>query len=199
MRIRGVGGLDRDGRSAACELPLADPEALGALFHELEPRLLAVALRLTRDRDTAQDMVQTAFEKAIRHGHRFRGESRVSTWLHRIVANESLMWLRSHGRRAQSTRPLEGTDETTLADPGPDALESLDRCQRAARVQSALGALPSEERDVLLACGLQGRSYGDYGRERGVHPAALKSRAFRARRRLGSLLAESAGLCDQLS
>ena len=38
-----------------------------------------------------------------------------------------------------------------------------------------------------------------YGRERGVHPAALKSRAFRARRRLGSLLEESAGLCDQLS
>jgi len=198
MRIRGAGGLDRDGRAATCELPMADPEALGALFRELEPRLLAVALRLTRDRDSAQDVVQTAFEKAIRHGHRFRGESRVSTWLHRIVANEALMWLRSHGRRARSTRSLEGTDEATLADPGPDALESLNRRQRAARVRSALGALPCEERDVLLACGLHGRSYGDYGRERGVHPAALKSRAFRARRRLGSLLEESAGLYDRL-
>jgi RNA polymerase sigma-70 factor (ECF subfamily) len=177
---------------------MANPEALGALFHELEPRLLAVALRLTRDRDTAQDMVQSAFEKAIRHGHRFRGDSRVSTWLHRIVANESLMWLRSQGRRAQSTRPLEGSDETTLTDPGPDALESLERRQRSARVQRALRALPCEDRDVLLACGLHGRSYGDYGRERGVHPAALKSRAFRARRRLGSLLEESAGFREQL-
>jgi RNA polymerase sigma-70 factor (ECF subfamily) len=190
--------VDREGRSAARELPLADPDALGALLAELEPRLLAVALRLTRDRDVAQDMVQAAFEKAIRHGHRFRGDSRVSTWLHRIVANESLMWLRSHGRRAQRTRPLEGADELTLTDPGPDALESLDRRQRAARVQNALGALPCEERDVLLACGLHGRSYHDYGRERGIHPAALKSRAFRARRRLGSLLAESASCGERL-
>ncbi len=82
-------------------LPHCDRGRLGALFRSLEPRLTAVALRITRDESTAQDVVQNAFEKALRHGHRFRGECLVSTWMHRIVANEALMWLRSERRRAR--------------------------------------------------------------------------------------------------
>lgn len=188
MRTQGAGGIDREGREATWRLPMGDPGALGALLRELEPRMLGVALRITRDRDTAQDVVQSAFERAIRHGHRFRGDSRVSTWLHRIVANEALMWLRSHGRRAQAVRPLDSADEAALTDPAEDALQHVERTEHRARLRGALGALSRDERDVLVACSLDGRSYADYGRERGIHPAAVKSRAFRARRKLGALL-----------
>lgn len=170
-------------------LPLDDPEALGNLLKDLEPRLVALAVRLVRDRSTAEDLVQTSFEKAIRNGHRFRGDSRVSTWLHRIVANESLMWLRSQGRRAKRTRALDEHTGEALVDPQPDALETLQRDQRAAYLHDALGHLRPDERDVLVGCALGDRSYGELGREIGLHPAALKSRAFRARRRLEALLA----------
>jgi RNA polymerase sigma-70 factor (ECF subfamily) len=80
-------------------LPTDDPERMGALLAELEPRMNAVALRYTRDPEVAGDVVQNACEKVLRHGSKFRGQSLVSTWIHRIVANEALMWLRSEGRR----------------------------------------------------------------------------------------------------
>jgi RNA polymerase sigma-70 factor (ECF subfamily) len=185
----GTTGKETVRLEAARQLPMDDPEALGALFSELEPRLVALALRLTRDRDTARDVVQTAFEKAIRHGRRFRGDSRVSTWLHRIVANEALMWLRSQGRKAGRTRALDAVDENALAAPDPLSDESVSRKQRSGRLREALRTLPREERDVLEACVLGERTYSDFGSEIGIHPGALKSRAFRARRRLGHILA----------
>jgi|GEM_PF-4292866 len=53
-------------------LPLRDPERMGALMRSLEPRLSAVALGVTKDPDGAQDVVQNAFEKVLRHGDKFR-------------------------------------------------------------------------------------------------------------------------------
>ena len=79
-------------------LPYDDPERLGELLRGLEPRMRAVALRVTRDGEAARDVVQAAYEKALRHGRKFRGGARVSTWLHRIVTNEALMWLRRERR-----------------------------------------------------------------------------------------------------
>jgi RNA polymerase sigma-70 factor (ECF subfamily) len=94
-------------------LPLRDPERLGALIRSLEPRLAAVALGVTKDPDAAQDVLQNAFEKVLRDGEKFRGQSRVSTWLYRIVTNEALMWRRRQSRRRES--PLEDRGEESLA------------------------------------------------------------------------------------
>jgi RNA polymerase sigma-70 factor (ECF subfamily) len=153
--------------------------------------MFAVAVRFTREPDVAQDVVQSAFEKAIRHRHQFRGQSRVSTWLHRIVANEALMWLRAERRRARRSGPLSDAEPEALADPAPDAATGLARAQDARALRHALARLDVEDRDVIEGCLLRGRSYAEYGAERGVHPAAAKSRAFRARRRLAAHLREA--------
>jgi RNA polymerase sigma factor (sigma-70 family) len=171
-------------------LPTNDPERLGELFRCLEPRLTAVALRFTRDPETARDVVQSAFEKAVRHGHSFRGQSRVATWMHRIVANEALMWLRSERRRSEIPHDDE-EPEQRLADAGSDPAELFDQRQRAQRLRDGLRRLSREERDVVLRCSLAGVSYAEYGARHGLHPAAVKSRAFRARRRLSDLLSQS--------
>ena len=52
------------------------------------------------------------------------------------------------------------------------------------------GEARGDERDVVRSCALQGQSYTEYGRRRGLHPSAVKSRAFRARKRLAYLLQE---------
>lgn len=177
-------GLDRQRDRS---LPREDPDALGDLMKALEPRLTAVAMRFTHDAVAAEDVVQNAFVKMLRHGHRFRGDSRVSTWMHRIVANEALMWLRAR-RRRPSTLPLQ-TGGVEIRDPGPDACAQLARSQRETQVRRALSALDSDERDVIQHCALDGRSYADYAEARGLHAGAVKSRAFRARRRLAAVLA----------
>ncbi len=165
-------------------LPLHDRSALGALLQDLRPRMQAVALRITGDRDAAEDAVQSACEKAIRHGDRYRGDARVSTWLHRIVANEALMWLRRQKRGPLVRVAGDELDPEALADPAPDALDSLTERESLSRLRAGLRTLPRAERDVLSRCALAGWSYSRYGRERGLHPDAVKSRAFRARRHL---------------
>jgi len=184
---------DRPSRRDPQRVLPRDPEVLGAMLKELEPRLTAVALRMTRDPAIAEDVVQNAFEKALRHGRRFRGDARVSTWMHRIVANEALMWLRGQRRRQSRLQPLADAEGEELADPRPGIHETVAGHQSLRRVWEGLGRLPAEEREVLLRCAVGGRSYGELGAECGVHPAALKSRAFRARRRLHAALEAGEG------
>jgi RNA polymerase sigma-70 factor (ECF subfamily) len=71
-----------------------DPRAFGELFHRHRDRLWAVALRTTGDREEAADALQDALLSAYRAAERFRGDSAVTTWLHRIVVNACLDRLR---------------------------------------------------------------------------------------------------------
>ena len=81
------------------------PTAFGLLFKRHKDRLWAVALRITCDPDDAADALQDAMISAFRRAEDFRGESAVTTWLHRIVVNASLDLLR---RRAARSRQLVG-------------------------------------------------------------------------------------------
>ena len=172
-------------------LPHRDPEQLGALLAQLEPRMIAVALRFTRDPDTARDVVQNSFEKVIRHGASFQGQARVSTWVHRIVCNEALMWLRRQRRRAELQTLADENECPVVADSAPGPAEAFDRRQRAQRLRQGITQLSGEERDVVLRCALAGQSYAEYSAQTGTRLAAVKSRAFRARRRLHALLREA--------
>jgi RNA polymerase sigma-70 factor (ECF subfamily) len=133
-------------------------------------------------------VVQSAFEKALRHAPGFRGQARVSTWLHRIVVNEALMWLRSERRHRRRHVELDPDSEAALADPAPNAAELLTRHEEVSRLHAGMRTLRPREREVLEQCALAGRSYADLARCTGTRPAALKSRAFRARRQLSLIL-----------
>lgn len=174
--------------SAQTTLPCHDPARLAALLQSLEPRLIRVALRFTRDPETARDVVQNAFEKVLRYCHHFRGDAKASTWLHRIVTNEALMWLRSEGRCSRRAVIVDHLEKNEVPDPTPGAAEQLERRERCERVRAGVARLRPPERDVLLRCELAEQSYAQFGAETGMHPAALKTRAFRARQHLRPLL-----------
>ncbi len=162
-------------------------EQLGALLDSLQPRLQAVAFRITRDSESARDTVQAAFEKVIRHRERFRGESRFSTWIHRIVVNEALISLRNQRRR----REVVGGCAERADDQAPGAAEELLASERRDLLRRGLDRLRFADREVVERCGLSGWTYADYSAHTGIHIAAVKSRAFRARSRLRGLLERS--------
>src|ERR1700754_4762041 len=89
----------------------ADGEAgaFGLLFRRHKDRLWAVALRIACDPDDAADALQEAMISAFRRAGDFRGESAVTTWLHRIVVNASLDRLRRKASHAASSVGDEGT------------------------------------------------------------------------------------------
>jgi RNA polymerase sigma-70 factor (ECF subfamily) len=169
----------------------AAPSALAAALDAASARRLRrVALRITRDPGAADDVVQSAFEKALRHAAAFRGEARPSTWLHRIVVNEALMWHRSEKRRRAQLARVAATsfDDERAA----HALDELLARERHQQLQRALARLHPEDAELLTRCALGEQAYGAWARERGVHPTAAKTRAFRARRALRAVLEDPA-------
>lgn len=178
-----VGGARR-----APLLPVGDRAAMGDLFARHAAQLRGVALRYTRNPDVASDVLQSAFEKVLRNGHQFRGGSKISTWLYRVVANESLMWLRAERRRGARFADGEPADLDRAADPKPGVAERLEDREELERLREAIRLLGPEERAVIEGCALAERSYAEWGSEQGLHPAAVKSRAFRARQHLRELL-----------
>src|SRR5579859_2311283 len=94
-----------------------DPDAFGVLFKRHSGRLWAVSLRITCDPDDAADALQDAMISAFRRAADFRGESAVTTWLHRIVVNASLDLLRR--RSARSVAWSGDPDELPVPEPRP--------------------------------------------------------------------------------
>jgi RNA polymerase sigma-70 factor (ECF subfamily) len=168
-----------------------DTEAFGVLFLRHRDRLWAVALRTLGDQEEAADALQDAMISAFRRAADFRGESAVTTWLHRIVVNACLDRI-----RRRSSRPAaSGMDEQTLdvlaqgsalADPGIDKDTALD-------VLAALRTLAPDQRAVLVLVDMLGYPVADTAEILGISPGTVKSRCARGRARLLPLLAHLRG------
>src|SRR5215468_4270361 len=92
-----------------------DPDAFGVLFLRHKDRLWAVALRTAADPEDAADALQEAMVSAFRRAGDFRGDSAVTTWLHRIVVNAAVDRLRRRNTRSVSWSGDEDTLETLAA------------------------------------------------------------------------------------
>lgn len=172
-----------------------DDAAYEALVRQNAGRMLAVARRLLRNEEDAQDAVQDAFLSAFQSLDRFEGGSKVSTWLHRIAVNAALMRL-----RARKARPEEPIDALLprFADSGhhvdipaawPISGEQLvQRHETVLRVRQAIDRLPENYRNVLLLRDIEGLSTDEAARALGVNSNSTKVRLHRARLALRTLL-----------
>lgn len=165
-----------------------DRQAFGELFHRHRDRLWAVAIRTLADREEAADALQDALLNAHRSAHRFRGDSAVTTWLHRIVVNACLDRIRR--RHAHPTVPLPDTgrpdDERSVRGVEP-AAPAVDH-DTALDVQQALSQLPEEQRSALILIDVQGYPVAEAAIMLGVAEGTIKSRCARGRARLATML-----------
>ncbi len=160
-----------------------DPDAFGELVRRHRDRLWAVALRTLGDREEAADALQDAFLSAFRAAVRFRGDSAVTTWLHRIVVNACLDRVRRRAARPTVALPEAGPGEP--ADPR-DAVADRDI---ALAVEAALAALSVDHRAAVVLVDVQGYSVAEAALILDVAEGTVKSRCARARARLAPLLA----------
>jgi RNA polymerase sigma-70 factor (ECF subfamily) len=159
-----------------------DPDAFGQLFLRHRDRLWAVAIRTLSDPEEAADALQDAMISAFRRAGSFRGESAVTTWLHRIVVNACLDRL-----RRKAARPVaDGADERVLdhlaaahaaADPSAASDTALD-------VMAALRTLPPDQQAALVLVDMLGYPVADTAGILGVSQGTVKSRCARGRARL---------------
>ena len=164
-----------------------DEAAFASLVRAHQDALFRIALRMTGDGGTAQDVVQEALLQAWQHLPSFRGESRFSTWVTRIVIN------RCHNvqRSARPTTPLPdgpGADSALPASPAAETVAVA--ADRREAVRQAVLSLPFDQRAPLVLTTFGGYTHGEAGRVLGITENAAKVRAHRARRALADRLRE---------
>jgi len=168
-----------------------DHDAFGVLFARHRERLWAVAVRTLGDADDAADALQDAMISAFRRAGSFRGDSAVTTWLHRIVVNACLDLLRRQAARpATSGLAADTVDALALAAHGPAPAADSDL---ALDVTAALRGLPPEQRAALVLVDMLGYSVADAAAVLGVSEGTVKSRCARGRARLLPRLAHLRG------
>jgi RNA polymerase sigma-70 factor (ECF subfamily) len=166
-----------------------DTEAFGALFTRHRDRLWAVALRTTCDPEEASDALQDAMISAFRRAGDFRGDSAVTTWLHRIVVNACLDRLRRRAARPATTgqeEVLATLNSQIAADPADGSGLRLD-------VSAALSMLPVPQRAALVLVDMFGYQVSDAAQILGVSVGTIKSRCARGRAKLAPLLVHLTG------
>ncbi|GAA1358767.1 RNA polymerase sigma factor SigM [Streptomyces beijiangensis] len=164
-----------------------DPDAFGELVRRHRDRLWAVALRTLGDREEAADAVQDALVSAYRAAHTFRGQSAVTTWLHRITVNACLD--RARKAASRKTSPMDDTERLEqLLEPHESAEAPAVRQDLHRELLKALGTLPIEQRSALVLVDMQGYPVAEAARMLDVPTGTVKSRCARGRARLLPLL-----------
>ncbi|MFE0453356.1 RNA polymerase sigma factor SigM [Streptomyces sp. NPDC058914] len=164
-----------------------DPEAFGELVRRHRDRLWAVALRTLGDREEAADAVQDALVSAYRAAHTFRGQSAVTTWLHRITVNACLDRARKVASR--KTSPVDDTERLEqLLEPHESASAPAERNDLHRQLMEALGTLPPDQRAALVLVDMQGYPVAEAARMLDVPTGTVKSRCARGRAKLLPLL-----------
>jgi RNA polymerase sigma-70 factor (ECF subfamily) len=173
-------------------LKTGDDAAFEELVRDYGPRMLAVARRfLPRDAD-AEDALQDAFVSVVRGIRSFAGESRLSTWLHRITVNAALMRIRTRSRRPET--PLEDANGRLVEDGvqteawGFTATEALIKVEVRLAVQGALARLPDEVRAIVRLRDIEGLDLREIAGLLGLGLTTVKTRLHRGRLALRGLL-----------
>ena len=177
-----------------------DPNAFELLVTAYEKNVYNVALQMTGNREDAQDMTQEAFIKAYNSLSGFRGDSRFSSWLYRIVSNVCLDYKRKQSRRPASSLTVEDDEgeeqQLDVADESQSPEALLERKLTREAVRKGLRQLPDEQRQILLLREIQGLSYEEIGEVMDLEAGTVKSRIFRARKKLCALLLEDGNIPD---
>ena len=177
-----------------------DLDAFEALVRAHEKTVYNLALRMTGQPEDAEDMAQEAFLKVWRALPDFRWECKFSVWLYRIVSNVCLDRLRRQSKRQTVSLSVEDPDgeesEREIPDEQLSPERLLERKLTREAVQRGLDTLPDEQRQILLLRELRGLSYEEIGEALALEPGTVKSRLFRARRKLADWLLRDGNIPD---
>ena len=179
-----------------------DANAFEELVLKYEKTVYNLALRMVGDRDDASDMTQETFIKAYGSLSSFRGDSKFSVWIYRIATNVCLDFLRSKSRKQQVSLTVSDDDEDAQLDiPDPSSAPEQQLMQKISMqsVEEGLKTLPDKQRQILVMRELGGMSYAEIGKALSLEEGTVKSRIFRARKRLCTFLLDSGNIPDSLA
>jgi RNA polymerase sigma-70 factor (ECF subfamily) len=170
-----------------------DAAAFETLVAENQTRVYNLALRLVGNEQDALDMSQEAFIKAFTYIGSFRGESRFSVWLYRLTTNVCLDFLRSQSRRAHGSLTQAGDEdeegrELEIPDERFTPQSMAERRELREAVRRNLEKLPPDYKAILILREIEALSYEELAETLDLQQGTVKSRLFRARKKLCQVL-----------
>ena len=174
-----------------------DPAAFGVLVGRYADSLLGYLVRMTGDRQQAEDLFQETFVRVHKHTRHFREEERFKTWLFTIATRRSIDLLRKRGRRP-AWLSLDAEPATTnlameLCDAAGDPAWHAERADVKEQVRAAVDSLPSQQRAVLLLAYFHGLSYPEAATALHCSVGTVKTHMSRALKTLAKRLPDMKG------
>ncbi|HEY7330497.1 MAG TPA: sigma-70 family RNA polymerase sigma factor [Gemmataceae bacterium] len=193
--------LDYWSNVAQCSYPDGDvaveselPTTAEGVFLAYAPRVYSVARRMLSNDTDAEDVTQEVLLQVVRKLDTFRGESGLTTWLHRVTVNAALTHRRKQKRRHehQVDAPLDflsdqGNPTSTASLPAAPDQKLLEHEMREV-IENAIAQLPEIYRDVYVLADVEGLSNAEIGDMLGLSIPAIKSRLHRARLMMREIL-----------
>jgi RNA polymerase sigma-70 factor (ECF subfamily) len=165
-----------------------DLNAFDQLVSRYERKIFRLALRITQNREDAEDTMQEAFLKAYEHLNAFQGDSRFYTWLVRIAVNQALMKLRKRRPNQVSLDEPTETEDSELfkeiADWGPSPEQRFAQTELHEILDSAISGLEPDYRNVFILRDVEGIPTEETAQLVGISVPAVKTRLLRARLKL---------------
>jgi RNA polymerase sigma-70 factor (ECF subfamily) len=172
-----------------------DEKAFEELIHRHESRVFRLLYRMMGSREDAEDLTQETFLSLHRHGHRFRAESRFSTFVYRVAANAALNRRRSLGRSRARMEKLKNRHAAgdDLPSSPRDPEDSTLGAELSEHVRAALENLSPSLRMPVILYDIEGLPYGEIASVLGIAEGTVKSRIHRARHALRDQLKDLLG------
>ena len=174
--------MDLDDRALVEAAQRGDHEAFSALVTRHQRYVYNLAYRLLHDAHEAQDLAQEAFLRAWKAMGTFRGESKFTTWLYRIVTN--LCYNRLPGLQREIAQTEVEAAETMAQSNSQSPAASVETADQTAWLHRKVEALPVKYRLVITLFYLQEMSYHEIAETLDVPMGTVKTHLFRARERL---------------
>jgi RNA polymerase sigma-70 factor (ECF subfamily) len=162
-----------------------DGEAFGEIVCRWERRIFALAYGILGREEDARDATQETFIAAYRNLKGFRGDAKVSSWLHRIAVNQCIT--RQRRARVRGESSLEGAEEDGAqfaSDLEASPAVSVEEREQTEAVRRAVNALPPELRSVVVMKEFEDLTFQEIADTLGVPLSTVKSRLYTALKQL---------------
>jgi len=162
-----------------------DQSAFKALMERYRLAIFHIVMKIVRDKEASDDLVQETFMKAFSSLATYRSEYKFSTWLYRIAANSAIDHLRKQRIKTLSLdSPPEGIDgpmDIEVADESFNPEKDLEERERRISINDAIDSLPEKYRVVIMYRHRDDKSYEEIAEALSIPIGTVKARIFRAR------------------
>lgn len=168
----------------------SEPEAFGVIVKRWERKIFALCFGMLGREDEARDAAQEAFIAAYRNIGNFRGEAKVSSWLHRIAVNQCLTTKRRTKTRSEEFLDEESHEEERVfvAAAALSPSNKTEQTERNVIVRQAVGSLPVDLRQVVVMKEFEDMTFQEISDTLDIPLSTVKSRLYTALKQLRSKL-----------